>query len=130
MVISDTLNWHDHGGYMEMTAPSSNVNVTNEEESKEIIVHKTLSENSSTEIIKSERNIVNKTLSQNNSADLSDNTITELKGEEHKEPSVTQKVKIYFNIFKCGRNLFDRLEVNYQRVSMATPAENEYYKEI
>ena len=24
MMISGTLNWHDHGGYTEMTAPSSN----------------------------------------------------------------------------------------------------------
>ena len=26
----DTLNWHDHGSYTEMTAPSSNVNVMDE----------------------------------------------------------------------------------------------------
>ena len=30
MMRSDKLNRHDHGGYMEMTAPSSNVNVTDE----------------------------------------------------------------------------------------------------
>ena len=29
---SDKLNWHDHVGYMEMIAPSSNVNVTEEDE--------------------------------------------------------------------------------------------------
>ena len=29
---SDKLNWYNHGGYMEMTAPYSNVNVTNESE--------------------------------------------------------------------------------------------------
>ena len=33
-MISDQLNWHDHGGYMEITAPSLNVNVTDEDESK------------------------------------------------------------------------------------------------
>ena len=44
MMRSDKTNWHDHSGYTEMTAPSSNVNVTDEDESKEIIVHKTLSE--------------------------------------------------------------------------------------
>ena len=38
MMRSDKLNRHDHGGSTEMTAPSSNVNVTDEEESKEIIV--------------------------------------------------------------------------------------------
>ena len=76
MMISDNLNWHDHGGYTEINAPSLNVNVTVDDESKEIIVHKTLWENSSTDISKSERNIINETLSQNNSADISENTIT------------------------------------------------------
>ena len=32
MMRSDKLNWHDHGGYTEMTAPSSNFNVTDEDE--------------------------------------------------------------------------------------------------
>ena len=50
MMRSDNLNWYDHGGYMEMTAPSSNVNVTDKDESKQIIVHKTLSDNSFTDI--------------------------------------------------------------------------------
>ena len=54
----------------------------------------------------------------------------EVKDEEHKEPSVTQKVTSYFNIFKCGRNLLDRLDVTYQRAFMAIPAENDYYKEM
>ena len=34
MMRSDELNQHDHGGYTEMTAPSSNVNVTDEYKSK------------------------------------------------------------------------------------------------
>ena len=38
-------NQHVHSGYMEETAPSSNVNVTDEDESKEFIVHEPLSEN-------------------------------------------------------------------------------------
>ena len=77
MMRSDTLNRPDHGGYMEMTALSSNVNVLEAEESKEIIVHKTLSENNSEDVSESEHNIVNETLSQNNSADVSENKITE-----------------------------------------------------
>ena len=93
-------------------------------------MHKTLSENSSTDVSESERNIINKTLSQDNSADVSENTITELKEEQHKEPLVTETVTSYFNIFKCGRNLFDRLDVTYQQAFMATPAENDYYKEM
>ena len=81
----------------------------------------TLSENSYTDVSKSERNIVNETLSQNNSADVSVNAIMELKDKEHKEPSVTETVKIYFNIYKCGRNILNRLDVTYQQEFMATP---------
>ena len=78
-MISDNLNWYDHDGYTEITAPSLNVNVTDEDESKHIIVHESLSENCSTDISKSKRNIVNETLSQKNSASVSKYTITELK---------------------------------------------------
>ena len=62
-------------------------------------MHETLSENKSKDVSESERNIVNETLLQINSMDVPENTITKLKDEEHKEPSVTQKVKSYFNIF-------------------------------
>ena len=52
MMRSDNLNWHNHGGYMEMTEPSLSVNVTEEDESKLIIVHESLSENCFTDISK------------------------------------------------------------------------------
>ena len=55
MMISNNLNWHDHGGYTEMTAPSLNVNATDEYESKRIIVHEGLSEKCSTDVSKSKR---------------------------------------------------------------------------
>ena len=38
MMRSDTLNWHGYGSYTEMTAQSSNVYSTDEDESKRIIV--------------------------------------------------------------------------------------------
>ena len=104
-----------------MTAPSSIINVTDKDESKEIIVHKTLSENNYKDISESERNIINETLSQKNSVDVPENTITELKDKEHKEPSVTHKVTSYFNIFECGGNLLDQLDVTYQQAFMSTP---------
>ena len=85
-------------------------------------MHENLSENNSKDVSESERNIVNKTLSQNNSADVLEKTITEFKEKEHKEPSVTQKVTSYFNIFECGRNILDKLDVTYQQAFMATPA--------
>ena len=47
MMRSDEVNRHIQGSYAEKTAPSSNVNVTDEAESKETIVHETLSENNS-----------------------------------------------------------------------------------
>ena len=62
--------------------------------------------------------------------DVQENTITELKDEEHKKPSVTQKVTSYFNIFQCGRNVLDQLDVTYQRAFMAKSAQDEYYKEM
>ena len=124
MMRSDKLNRHNHSSYTKMTAPSSNVNVTDEEKSKQIIVHKTLSEKNSTDVRESERNIANKTLSENNSVDVPENIITELQDEEHKEHSVTEKVKSYLNIYECGRNLLDQLDVTYERAFMATSAQD------
>ena len=43
---------------------------------------------------------------------------------------MTEKVTSYYNIFECGRNILDQLDVMYQQELMATPAENEYYKEM
>ena len=63
MMRSDNLNWKDHGGYTEITAPSLSVNATDEDESKRIIVHRTLSENFSTDVRESKLNIFNETLS-------------------------------------------------------------------
>ena len=42
---------------------------------------------------------------------------------------MTQKVTSYYNIFKCGRNISDQLDVTYQKAFTATP-EDEYYKEM
>ena len=111
-----------------MTAPSLNVKVTDEDKSKSIIVHESLSRNCSTEVRESKRIIVNGTLSQNNYADISEYTIMQLKDKEYKEPSVTKKVKSYLNIFECGRNLLDRLDVMYQRAFMDMPQEKYYTK--
>ena len=92
-------------------------------------MYKNLSKNNSKDVNESELNIINKTLSQNNSMDVPKNTITGLKYDEPKEPSGNQKVTSYFNIFECGRNILDQLEVTYQREFMATP-QDEYYTEM
>ena len=49
-MISDKFNRHDNGSYTEITDPSLNINVTDEGESKEIIVHETLLENNSKDV--------------------------------------------------------------------------------
>ena len=82
MMRSDEHNQHVHGSYAEETALSSNVNVTDQDESKEIIVHETLLENQSMDVSESECNIVHETLSQNNLSDVPINVITELKNDE------------------------------------------------
>ena len=105
-----------------------NFNVTDEEESKEIIVHKTLSENQSIDVSESEYNIVHETLLQNNSSYVPANVITELKDDYHKEPTVIEKRTSYFNIFECGRNLLDQLDVTYQRAFMASPVQEGFYE--
>ena len=40
--------------------------------------------------------------------------------DEHIEPSVSDKGSSYFNIFKCGRNILDQLDVTYQRAFIAS----------
>ena len=84
MMRCDEHNRHMHGSYAEETAPPSKVNVTDEEESKELTVHKTSLENQSKDVSGSEYNIVHGTLSQNNSVDVPDNAITKLKDDDHK----------------------------------------------
>ena len=73
-----------------MTAPPLNINATDKDESKRIIVHETLSENCYIDVSESKQNIVNENLLHNNSADVSEYTITEPKDKEYKEPSVTK----------------------------------------
>ena len=101
MIRSDEDNQNVHGGYAEETAPSSNDNDTDKDESKEFIMHKLVPENISMDVSKSECNIVHETSSQNNSSDVPTNVITELKYDEHIEPSVSDKGPSHFNIFSC-----------------------------
>ena len=95
---SDEHNRNVHGSYAEETAPLSNINVTDKDELKEIVMHKTLPKNQSKDVSKSECNIVHKNLLQINSEEVPDNVITELKGDDYKETLVKQKVTIYFSI--------------------------------
>ena len=117
-----------HDSYEEDMDLSLDVNDTDEDESNNSIVHepfhKPSSDNIYMDVSESECNIVNETSSQNNSSDVPTNVITELKYDEHIEHSVSVKGAIYFNIFECGRNLLDQLDVTYQRAftSSAKPS--------
>ena len=91
-------------------------------------MHETLLENLSMDVSESECNIVHKNLSQNNSSDVLTNVITELKDDEHIEPSVIDKRSSYFNIFECGRNILDQLDVTCQRAFMASPLQEGLYQ--
>ena len=42
---------------------------------------------------------------------------------------MTKEVEIYFNIFECGRNILDLLDVTYQQTFIATP-QDKYYTEM
>ena len=70
MMRSDTLDWHDYGGYKEMTALYWNIYSTDEGKSKRITLHKSLSQSCSTNEDESKQSIVNKNLLQNDSADI------------------------------------------------------------
>ena len=99
-------------------SPSSEVNDTDEDESNNSIVQKPFDEPSSENLFmdlsESECIIVNETLSQSDSSDVPTNVITELNYDEHIEPSVIVKEESYLNIFECGRNPLDQLDVTYQ----------------
>ena len=68
-------------------APSSDVNVTDEDGSNNSIVHKPFDEPSLENLImdvsESECNIVNETSSQSNSSDVPTNVISELNYDDH-----------------------------------------------
>ena len=64
MIRSNNLNWYEHGGYTEVTAPFLNINVTNKGKSKRSIANENLSQSCSTNKNKPKRIIFNKPLSQ------------------------------------------------------------------
>ena len=47
---------------------------------------------------------------------------------EYEESSVTHEVPSYFNIFECGGNILNRLDVTYEQACMDTPRDKYYTK--
>ena len=88
-------NHQVHDGYEKEMAPSSEVNDTDEEESKNYIVDEPFDEPSLGYLImdvrESECNTVNETSSQSDSSDVPTNFITELNYDDHIEPSANVK---------------------------------------
>ena len=113
MMRSDTLNWNNYGGYTKMTALSSNVNSTDEDESKRIIVHETLSQNCSANKDELKQSIVNKTLSQSYSVVWEKLCSTEIDKSEYTH---TPNFNVS-NIIECRRN---NPGVSYERAYMTT----------
>ena len=103
MMRSGENNHHVHDGYEKEMAPSSDVKNTdedkNEDESNNPIARSF--EEPSAENLMTDCNIVNAS--------------TELNYEDDIKPSANVKEVSYFNIFECGRNLLDKLDVTYQR---------------
>ena len=54
----------------------------------------------------------------------------DFKYNEHIEPSVTDKESSYLNIFECGRNLLDQLDVTYQRAFTESAASSQVQKRL
>ena len=48
------------------------------------------------------------------------NATTELNYEDDIKPSANVKEASYFNIFECGRNLLEKIDVTYQRAFTAS----------
>ena len=117
-------NYHVHDGYEEEMDLSLDVNDTDKDVSNNSIVHepfhKPSLENLSMDVSESECNIVNETLSQSNSSDVPTNVITELNYVELIVPSASVKGASYFNIFGCGRDLLDQLDVTHQHAFTAS----------
>ena len=116
MMRSDALNSYVYPVRTEMTAPPLHVCSTDKDESKGIIVHKTLSQSCSTE--EDELCSVEECKSEC--------TITE---QKYKKSEVTYDVSKYlniFNVFECRRKFLDRLDVSYKRAYMA-PQKEEYF---
>ena len=93
---------------------------TDKDESKVIIVDEYPTEDNESE---SKVIIVNKFSAEK------DKSKCVINKQEDTNNEVTYDVPIYFNVFKCVRNILNRLDVLYERACMATPRD-EYYTNI
>ena len=108
MMRSGESNHHVHEGYEKEMTPSSDVKDTDEDKDEDESnnpISRSFDEPSA-ENLMTDCNIVNAT--------------TELNYEDDIKPSANVKEASYFNIFECGRNILDKLDVTYQRAFTAS----------
>ena len=104
---------HVHNSYEKETALSSDVTDTNED------TEDTNEDESNHSIAR-----YFDEPSSENQDNVSDhkyvNATTELNNEDDIKPSANHEEVSYFNIFECGRNILDKLDVTYQRAFAAS----------
>ena len=97
---------------------------TDKSELKEFLVDKTLSQIYSTDKDESKGIIVDECYTEEDESEFVCEKINKQKYAKNKADYeislVTDEVPSYFNIFKCNRNLLNRLDVTYERECMAT----------
>ena len=110
MMRSGESNNHEHHGYGKEMDLSSDVKDTDEdkdEDKSNNSIARSFDEPSAENLeSESDCNIVN--------------TPTELNCGEHIKPSANVIEASYFNIFECGRNVLDKLDVTYQSAFAAS----------
>ena len=123
MMSSGENNHHVHNGYGKEMASSSDVKDTEEDKDKDksnnsiaLSFDEPSAENLIMDVSESECNILDETLSQSDTSNVS----KELNYEDDVKTSANVKEARYFNIFECGRNLLDKLDVTYQRAFTAS----------
>ena len=131
MVRSDALNLHVYPVRTETTGkkqiPTLYVCSTDESELKEFLLDKNILQIYSTDGDESKSIIVDKCSMDEDKQECVHKNIIKQKDAnieaEYEKTSVIDEVPTYFNIFECGRNILNRLDVTYERACMATPKE-------
>ena len=139
MVGSDVLNLHVYPVITEMTGtkhiPTSHVCSTDKSKLEEFLVDKTLSQICSIGKDKSKGIIVDGCFTEEDASECvlkNINKQKDVKNEtECEEYSVTDEFPSYFNIFECGKDLLNRLDVTYEQACMGNNnPKDKYYTKL
>ena len=117
MMRAHALNSHVYPVRTEITALSSHVCSADESELKEFLVNETLLQICSADNDLSKGVLVNDFSTEEGKSECSINK------QKDANKEVTYDVPSYFNVFECGRNILDRLDVSYERACMANVRE-------